>query len=105
MNGKKKETPIGDIIPDVLRRMGVKKRLSEGALVREWPEIVGEALARRSSVRDLRDGVLFIEAQNNVWMQEINFLQKRILAKIRDRYPDLDINGIRLFIDRERGEG
>jgi len=105
MNGKKRETPIGDIIPDVFRKMGVKKRLSEGSLVREWPEIVGETLAARSSVRDLRGGILFIEAQNNVWMQEINFLQKGILEKIRERYPDLDIKGIRLFIDRERGEG
>lgn len=83
--------------------MGLEGRLEEGRLVSEWPEIVGEELGKRSSLRDIKDGVLFVEAENNIWMQEIRFLQKDIITRIKKRFPGLKIKGIRLFIDRERG--
>lgn len=95
---------VKEILPAVFKSLGIDGRLEEGRLVREWPSIVGEELAKRSGLRDVRGGVLFIEAENNAWMQEIRFLQKKIIGRIRKRFPELKINGVRLFIKRERGE-
>jgi predicted nucleic acid-binding Zn ribbon protein len=97
-------TSVRDILPAVFKSLGIEERLEEGQLVREWPSIVGEELAKRSGLRDVRNGILFIEAENNTWMQEIRFLQKKIIGRIKNRFPRLTINGVRLFIKRERGE-
>lgn len=99
-----KATRIGDIIPEVFEGMGLSGRLDEGRLVREWGEIAGERIAGRSRVYDLREGVLFIVAENNLWMQEISFLQNELIEKIKERFPGLEINGIRTFIEKKKGE-
>jgi predicted nucleic acid-binding Zn ribbon protein len=95
---------VREILPAVFKSLGIDGRLEEGQLVREWPSIVGKDLAKRSGLRDVRNGILFIEAENNIWMQEIRFLQKRIIGRIKSRFPELTITGVRLFIKREKGE-
>ncbi len=95
---------VREILPEVFKSLGIEGRLEEGQLVREWPSIVGKGLAKRSSLRDVQNGILFVEAENNIWMQEIKFLQKRIIARIKSRFPGISITGIRLFIKREEGE-
>lgn len=96
---------IADIIPDVFRKMGLSGRMEEGDLVREWEEIAGEQIAKRSSVFDLREGILYVKARNNLWMQEIRFMQNEIISRIKERFPGLEINGIRTVIEKEKGEG
>jgi predicted nucleic acid-binding Zn ribbon protein len=96
-------TPVREILPEVFKDLGIEGRLEEGQLVREWPSIVGKELAKRSGLRDVRNGILFVEAENNIWMQEIRFLQKKIIARIKSRFPGISINGMRLFIKREEG--
>ncbi|MCD6379896.1 DUF721 domain-containing protein [bacterium] len=93
-----------EILPAVFKSLGIDGRLKEGQLVREWPSIVGKELAKRSGLRDVRDGILFIEAENSTWMQEIKFLQKRIIGRIKKRFPEFEIKGVRLFLKREKGE-
>jgi predicted nucleic acid-binding Zn ribbon protein len=102
MSEKKGPGRVGDIIPAVLRMMGLESRMDEGRLVREWPLIVGELLASKSAPLDIRKGVLTVEVRDSSWMQEIRFHQKRIIEKIRDRFPDLGITGIRFRMERVR---
>lgn len=101
---EKKASRIGDIIPEAFEEMGLSGRLREAELVREWSSIAGEVLAERSRVDDLRDGILHVVAENNLWMQEISFMQNRIIENIRNRFPGLEINGLRTFIEKEKGE-
>lgn len=96
---------VGEILPGVLRGLGLEERVESVKLGSCWAEIVGETVASRSRPRDLRDGTLFVEAENNVWMQEISFHRDRIIARIRKRFPGLKVTGIRLVMERERSEG
>ena len=99
---KPQSTSVSEILPSVFKSLGIEGRLKEGQLVREWPSIVGEELAKRSGLRDIKDGILFVEAENNTWMQEIKFLQKKIIGRIKSRFPGIEVKGIRLFIKREK---
>ncbi len=102
MSEKKGPGRVGDIIPAVLRILGIEGRMDEGRLVKEWPLIVGDLLASKSSPLDIKSGTLTIEVRDNSWMQEIRFHQKRIIEKINDRYPDLGVIAIRLRMERVR---
>jgi predicted nucleic acid-binding Zn ribbon protein len=96
---------VGEILREALRGLGVEERVESAKLGSCWAEIVGETVASKSRPLDLRDGTLFVEAENNVWMQEISFHRERIIARIRKRFPGLMVTGIRLMMERERSEG
>lgn len=102
-----KEKPadsVGDILPGVFKRLGLEEKVEEGKLLGVWPEIVGETVSKRSRLRGITRGILVVQVENNVWMQEIRFHQTEILKKIKERFPKLTIKGIRLELERERGQ-
>jgi predicted nucleic acid-binding Zn ribbon protein len=99
---KKGPGSVGDIIPAVLRILGLEDRMDEGRLVKEWSLVVGDLLASKSSPLQIRAGVLTVEVRDNSWMQEIRFHQKRIIEKINDRFPGLGVTEIRLRMERVR---
>ena len=47
-----------------------------------WPSIVGDAIARRSSPRYFEKGVLVVAAQNKLVQQDINFRKSAIIKEI-----------------------
>ena len=98
----KSSARVGDILPRVLELMGLDDRFEEVKLMRGWAEVVGPVIANKSRPRMLKDGILFIEVENSVWMQELWFHQKQIVDRIREAYPKVEVKGIRLEIERER---
>jgi predicted nucleic acid-binding Zn ribbon protein len=63
--------------------------------------VVGPVIAQKSRPRMLKDGILFIEVENSVWMQELWFHQKEIIERIKKEYPKVEVKGVRLEIERE----
>lgn len=96
------EKQVRDILPEVFRGLGIEARIEEVRLGEEWASVVGELVASRSRPGEIRDGTLFVEVENNVWMQEIRFHRKKMIERIRERFPGLGVKGIRLVIERER---
>ena len=94
---------IGNILPGVLNNLGLDKAFDEARLRKEWSRIVGEPMSSRCYPTKVREGVLYIAVENNVWMQEIRFLQKQIVKRIKESFPELEIKGIRIGLERESG--
>ncbi len=95
---------VGDVLPGVLDSLGITGRMEEARLLEEWTEIVGDAVSKRSRPEGLHQGVLVVEVENNVWMQEIQFHRQEIAERVRERFPGLKLKGIRLRLERKRGE-
>ena len=93
---------VGDLLKGVLKELGLEEKFEEGRLREEWPRIVGEAIARRSTPLSVRGKTLIVEVENNVWMNEIQFHRSGIVRKIREEFPALGIEEIRLKLERER---
>ncbi len=100
--GRGEQRRVGDVIPVVLKRLGLEGKMQEAELLRDWDVIVGEAVSKRCRPVGVRGGLLFIEAESNVWMQEISFRRHEILKRIKARFPGVRIKGIRIGIERER---
>jgi hypothetical protein len=98
----KSSARVGEILPRVLELLGLDDRFEEVKLMRGWAEVVGPVIAKKSRPRMLKDGILFIEVENSVWMQELWFHQKQIVDRIKKEYPKVEVKGIRLEIERER---
>jgi predicted nucleic acid-binding Zn ribbon protein len=96
-----KSKKVGDILPGVMKGLGLDAKIREAEFVKQWGVIVGKTVAARSKPIAIRDGVLLIEVENNAWMQEIRYLQRDIIEKVRRAYPELGVKGLRLLLERE----
>jgi predicted nucleic acid-binding Zn ribbon protein len=92
---------VGDILPRVLEIMGLEDKFEEAKLVKGWEAVVGAVVASKSRPRTMREGILYIEVENSVWMQELWYRQKQIIERIAKEFPKVRVTGIRLEIERE----
>lgn len=93
--GQKKFARIGDILPSVLRSIGLDRRLKEHEILAIWPRVVGAEIAARSQPVRVENGVLYVRVDHSAWMQELHFMEREILAKLKESAPDVVIERIR----------
>ena len=93
---------VGDLLPRVLRGLGLEGQFEEGRLRAEWKSVVGEAIADRSRPLRVRGKTLLVEVRNNIWMNEIQFHRNEIVRKLNEEFPKLKIDEIRLQLERGR---
>lgn len=90
-----KFTKIGDILPSILKAAGLDKKLREREVLSFWPEVVGEDVAARTQAVKIHKGVLYVHVSHSAWMQELHFIEKEIIEKLKTKTPDIKITQIR----------
>lgn len=86
---------VGDVLPSVLRGLGLQKRFNERQVVEKWAEVVGPELAQRSRATGFERGTLFVHVEHGAWMQELHFMEKELVRKLRDECPGVDLTRIK----------
>ncbi len=59
-----------------------------------WGKAAGPNLAAHSRPVDVRNGIVFVEAEHPGWIQLLQMNQHRIMDTIRHAFPELGITGI-----------
>ena len=86
---------IGDVLPAVLRDLGLQTKFKERQVVDAWAAVVGPELAQRSRALRCENGTLVVRVDHGAWMQEMHFIEKELLSKLRAACPDVNLNRIR----------
>lgn len=94
MNSKR-FSRIGDILPAVLKSVGLDQKLKERELLSLWPTVVGEEIAARTRAVNVDRGVLYVEVTHSAWLQELHFMEKQIYKRLREEAPDISFRRIR----------
>jgi len=97
--------PIGKILADVLRDLGLSKKLSEQRAVVEWNDIVGRRVAEHARALRVDNGRLFVEVDSSVWSQELTLMKRNILRQINDRIGRKAIDNIHFVLGGARPYG
>jgi len=92
--------PVGSLLSQVLRSLGLDRRFEEYRAVEVWPEVVGAAIAAQATAVEVRDGVLFVDVASNVWMQELGLLRNGIVERLNARLGGPRVQRIVLSIAR-----
>jgi predicted nucleic acid-binding Zn ribbon protein len=79
----------------VLRDLGLQRRFSERQVVEKWAGVVGPDLAQRARATHFEKGTLFVRVDHGAWMQELHFIEKELVQKLRTACPDVDLTRIR----------
>ena len=90
----------GDIFRTLLDRRLVEKGQQYAAFFGSWEQIAGEHLAAHSEIKDIRNGVVVVEADHPGWIQLLQLRQHTLLDALRRRFPDLGIRSLRLQLHR-----
>lgn len=87
---------LGNVM-DIIAGNGVWTRnLKLAQLRNHWDQVVGEGIARHTTVASFTDGVLVIRAESTVWSTQLTYLIPQLTATIRERLAGLDIQEIRV---------
>jgi len=78
--------PISGVVRNVLASLGLARRYDGWLTVTNWPEMVGEQVAKVARAVRFEDGVLYVAVAGDVWRQELSMQTDAILKKIRS-YP------------------
>jgi predicted nucleic acid-binding Zn ribbon protein len=88
MESLTKISRLVDILPLALKGLVNERFDALAALRGRWPEIAGTALAQRSQVVGLKDGVVQVTVQNSVWLAEMRLCRKPLLDKLKKMLPE-----------------
>lgn len=64
-----------------------------------WRGLVGDDLAEQLRPGKIEGDTLFLSTSDSAWLMEARFLERKILSRLRDAAPDLDIGRIKVFLD------
>jgi predicted nucleic acid-binding Zn ribbon protein len=78
---------VADGVAKLMQTLGLGERLRAEAVIAAWQEIVGEFVAKHSTPRQLKDGVLTVSVLQPTMHFELERNWKReILAKLKTRF-------------------
>ena len=75
---------IGGVLRSVLQQRGMTGRLREYRAWQVWNEVVGPQIAAHAQPCGIRDGVLEIKVDQPVWMQQLQLLKPKLLARLNE---------------------
>lgn len=91
---------------DTLRRQFGLARASSLAVVADrWPEAVGDAVAASTTVVEIRDGVLSVEAHDPAAAEVVRWSEARILEAVGAWCPDERMTRISVRVRRRHAPG
>jgi predicted nucleic acid-binding Zn ribbon protein len=83
MSRRRAPRQAGAALRTALDRAAPKTRLASVQAV--WAEVVGERVATTSQPLSEREGVVVVVCSDSVWAQELDLMQDRLLALLRER--------------------
>jgi predicted nucleic acid-binding Zn ribbon protein len=71
---------------------------------REWPNAVGDAIAREAQPVGERDGTLVVECRSSVWAQELDLMAPDLLRRLNEALGDELVRDLRCRATGARSE-
>lgn len=95
------DAPAREVLPNLMRKLGMKSVYTLNALVTRWPEIVGEENAKHCRPGKLQMGRLTVYVENHIWNMTLKRHTRNFLASVKKHFPEKGVNQIYFQIDPE----
>jgi predicted nucleic acid-binding Zn ribbon protein len=83
-SGDKDESSMKDAMDDFMKAMGVDKEMHKAKVLSQWEELMGEAVAKRTDKKYIRDKVLHLEMSSSVMRDELMQKRSEIIKKFNE---------------------
>lgn len=77
----------GEIMPKVLKGLGLDRRLAETEILKVWHHQLDPNITAHARPTGLRNGTLFVTVDSNVWLDEIvRYRRQEILERLQNSF-------------------
>jgi predicted nucleic acid-binding Zn ribbon protein len=76
--------PIGSALDELVKGLGIQKKLQEYDAVIYWERVVGERIAQMTTATRILQGVLFVHVKTSTWRNELTLRKKEIIGKLNN---------------------
>ena len=84
--GARATNSAGQLVPLVMKQLGLDQRLQQSQVFYLWTDIVGSDIARHAQPVSLRHGLLVVAVDHPIWLSELSRYHKPlILRKVQER--------------------
>lgn len=77
---------VGEAIRELLRAYKLESRFDEAAVLASWPEVVGEAVAKRTRKVYIQHQILFVELKSSAMKNDFLLHKQRILELFQEKF-------------------
>ena len=91
---------IGGALQEILSRLDSEGHFEIVRLMRLWPGVVGELIARRTEVNGLKFHTAVVKVSGAMWIQELNLMKPQILARLREAMGNDAVRDLRFVSGR-----
>lgn len=95
-------TPVGVILNTAFP--GLRERLLEARIRKEWENLMGQDIARRARPVALSHGILRVTVTNSPWLQELTLREGELRRRLADRYGADAVRALRFSLGTLPGE-
>jgi predicted nucleic acid-binding Zn ribbon protein len=92
--------PVSEIIPKVIKPMGLQKKSEQVEIMLEWGSIVGEKISAKTKPDGVKRGVLRVLVESSSWMNELQLIKPELMTKIENRFGKNKIRDIRFCLGK-----
>lgn len=78
------EKPLGQIVGKIMKAYGLEKRMKEIDILKGWPEMMGIAVANRTTNLRINNRILYISMDSAVMREELLNGKQIILQRVND---------------------
>ena len=72
----------GDLVDKLLHGLGLDERLHQYKALIVWDDVVGPQIAARTRPIRIRDNILEVNVDQPAWMQQLQLMKPKILARL-----------------------
>jgi predicted nucleic acid-binding Zn ribbon protein len=99
-NRRRPPQQIGGAIQELLGRLDSEGHFEIVKLMRLWPEVVGDGIARRTEVTGIKFHTAVVKVSGAMWIQELNLMKPQILERLRQAVGNESVRDLRFVQGR-----
>jgi predicted nucleic acid-binding Zn ribbon protein len=76
---------LGDVLGDVIKELGIERRLDEARVVEAWAELAGAHINARCESVWVNRGKLYVKIGSAAWRQELHLQRRDWCRRLNER--------------------
>lgn len=94
---KRKALPLDQIVQQFLRESGLETPLQQKRLIDSWEKVVGNAVARYTQEKFIRNQTLFIKISNPALRADLSMMREELVNRLNQEIGSRLITDIRFY--------
>jgi predicted nucleic acid-binding Zn ribbon protein len=91
-------TSLKEVLPQILKKLGLWDTLREKQVIFNWKEIVGPDFPSQIKPLDLENQTLYLKVPSFEWKKELEYLKEELIEKINQKIGTQVVKKIKIFV-------